>query len=273
VFPLRAKDGGVLERAGHTEASIDLCKLAKLRQAAVISELMHDDGTLMRVPALQTFAKEHGIAMVSIADLIAQRNTQESLVTLETETQLETETGHWQLKLYKDSVHQSEHVALVKGTIDADKPTLVRVHSECLTGDVFGSLHCDCGGQLHAAMQQIEQEGNGVILYLRQEGRGIGLLNKIKAYKLQNEEGLDTVQANERLGLPADLREYGIGAQILRDIGVRKLKLLTNNPKKIAGLQGFGLEIVDQLPLKIEPTSDRQKKYLHTKKIKFGHIL
>lgn len=273
IFPLRAEDGGVLVRAGHTEASVDLMKLAGLRHGAVGAELMNDDGTMMRLPALQKFARDHSILIISIADLIAYRRRHESCITLETESSLETETGHWQLKIYRDTVHQSEHVALIKGTINPDSATLVRVHSECITGDVFDSLHCDCGGQLKAAMRQIEEEGSGVVLYLRQEGRGIGLLNKIRAYKLQQEEGLDTVEANEKLGLPADLREYGIGAQILRDVGVRKLRLLTNNPKKIAGLQGFDLEVTEQLPLRIEPTSDRQKKYLQTKKIKMGHIL
>ncbi len=273
IFPLRAQDGGVLVRAGHTEASVDLMKLAGLRCGAVGAELMNDDGTMMRLPALQKFAKEHKILIISIADLIAYRRRHESCITFETETSLETETGHWQLKIYRDTVHQSEHLALIKGTIHPDSTTLVRVHSECLTGDVFDSLHCDCGGQLKVAMRQIEEEGSGVVLYLRQEGRGIGLLNKIRAYKLQQEEGLDTVEANEKLGLPADLREYGIGAQILRDVGVRKLRLLTNNPKKMAGLQGFDLEVTEQLPLRIEPTSDRQKKYLQTKKIKMGHIL
>ncbi|HVW67309.1 MAG TPA: bifunctional 3,4-dihydroxy-2-butanone-4-phosphate synthase/GTP cyclohydrolase II [Candidatus Peribacteraceae bacterium] len=273
VFPLRSKDGGVLVRAGHTEATIDLCRMAGLREAGVLSELMHDDGTMMRRVAIDEFAKTHDLPVVTIADLVAYRRQNEHLVTLEAETDLETEFGTWHLKVFKDVVHGAEHVAMVQGEISKDEPVLVRVHSECMTGDVFASLHCDCGEQLHAAMQRIHQEGKGVIIYLRQEGRGIGLANKIRAYELQNKEGLDTVEANVRLGLPVDLREYGIGAQMLCDIGVRKMKLLTNNPKKIAGLQGFGLEVVEQLPIEITPLSERQKKYMQTKKMKMGHLL
>lgn len=273
VFPLRAQDGGVLWRAGHTEASVDLCILAGLRAGAVISELMKDDGTMMRLPDLQKFSKEHNIPLISIADLIAYRRRTETFIRREAETDLETETGMWKMIVYKDSLHQKEHVALVKGSVSELSPTLVRVHSECLTGDAFGSLHCDCGLQLKEAMQTIEKEGKGVIVYMRQEGRGIGLTNKIKAYELQQKEGLDTVQANEKLGLPVDLREYGIGAQILRDVGVGHLKLLTNNPKKVVGLEGYGLHLIEQVPFEFFPRSEKQRTYLSTKKNKLGHVL
>ena len=273
VFPLRAQDGGVLWRAGHTEASVDLCRLSGLRTGAVLSELMHEDGTMMRLPALETFAAEHGILLISVGDLIAWRRQHETFIRLEAESDLETETGQWKIKVYYDALHRAEHVALVKGEIDPLKPTLVRVHSECLTGDAFGSKHCDCGDQLALAMHKIEQEGNGVLLYMRQEGRGIGLANKIKAYALQQKEGLDTAEANENLGFPMDLREYGIGAQILKDIGVGQLRLLTNNPKKMVGLEGYSLHLVEQVPLELEPHSDRQRSYLSAKKKKLGHIL
>lgn len=273
IFPLRAKNGGVLVRSGHTEASVDLARLAGFRAAAVGCELMNDDGTMMRRDAIDLFAKEYNLLVITIADLIAYRRQHEELVHLASEAMLETTTGKWQLKVFVDTVHGAEHVALVKGVIDPSKPTLVRVHSECLTGDIFGSVHCDCGEQLHAAMKQIEKEGNGVIVYMRQEGRGIGLTNKIKAYDLQEKEGLDTVDANIKLGFAGDLREYGIGAQILSDLGVRSMRLLTNNPKKISGLEGFGLEVTEQLPIEITPSSDRQKKYLHTKKTRMGHLL
>lgn len=273
VFPLRASDGGVLVRAGHTEASTDLCRLAGCREAAVISELMHDDGTMMRLPALAAFAKEHDLPVLSIADLIAYRQRHETSIRREAETELETETGHWTMRVYEDTVHGREHVALIKGSIDSLKPVLVRVHSECLTGDAFGSLHCDCGAQLHAAMQRIAQEGAGVIVYMRQEGRGIGLTNKIRAYELQRTEGMDTVEANESLGLPADLRTYGIGAQILKDCGVGHMRLLTNNPKKVVGLEGYGLHLAEQVPLELPAESEKQKKYMKTKKEKMGHIL
>lgn len=273
VFPLRANKGGVLARAGHTEASVDLCKLAGLRQGAVISELMHENGTMMRLPELTVFAKEHDLLLISIADLIAFRRSNEKMIEPEAETELHTETGVWKLRVYRDTLHGIEHIALIKGTIDAETPTLVRVHSECFTGDVLHSLHCDCGWQLNRAMELIAEEGAGVILYMKQEGRGIGLANKIKAYALQDKEGLDTVEANERLGFPSDLREYGIGAQILRDCGVAKMRLLTNNPKKIAGLDGFGLTLVEQVPIVMDHMSEQQKKYMETKEKKMGHTI
>ncbi|HLC75514.1 MAG TPA: bifunctional 3,4-dihydroxy-2-butanone-4-phosphate synthase/GTP cyclohydrolase II [Candidatus Peribacterales bacterium] len=273
VFPLRAQDGGVLVRAGHTEASVDLCRLAGLREGAVISELMNEDGSMMRLPSLKEFSIKHGIAMISIADLIAYRRLHETFVRCDAETLLETETGEWRVKVYRDALNNLEHVALVKGAIESTKPVLVRAHSECLTGDVFGSGHCDCGKQLLAAMEQIEKEGAGILLYMRQEGRGIGLTNKIKAYELQRLEGLDTVEANEKLGFPMDLRDYGIGAQILKDLGVAKLRLLTNNPKKIVGLQGFGLEVVEQIPIEIHASNPKQVRYLKTKREKLGHLL
>jgi 3,4-dihydroxy 2-butanone 4-phosphate synthase/GTP cyclohydrolase II len=273
IFPLRAKNGGVLVRIGHTEASVDLARLAGFRPAAVGCELMKDDGTMMRRDDIDVFAKEHNLLVITIADLVAYRRQHEELVHMVSAATLETTTGPWQLKVFTDTVHGAEHVALVKGIIDQTKPTLVRVHSECLTGDVFGSVHCDCGDQLRAAMKRINDEGNGVIVYMRQEGRGIGLANKIKAYDLQEKEGLDTVDANIKLGFPMDLREYGIGAQILSDLGVRSMRLLTNNPKKISGLEGFGLEVTEQLPIEIKPSSELQKKYLHTKKTRMGHLL
>lgn len=273
VFPLRAKDGGVLVRAGHTEASVDLCKLAGLREGAVISELMNEDGTMMRLPELEAFSKEHDIPIVNIADIIAYRRKHETLIRKEAETILETETGDWNMSVYTDSLSDAEHVALTFGNINPLKPTLVRVHSECLTGDAFGSLHCDCGAQLDAAMSTIAKEGSGIIVYMRQEGRGIGLANKIKAYQLQREEGLDTVEANERLGFPMDLRTYGIGAQILKDVGAGHIRLLTNNPKKVVGLEGYGLHLLEQVPLEVPAKSERQKTYLQTKRDKMGHVL
>ncbi|PIP65266.1 bifunctional 3,4-dihydroxy-2-butanone-4-phosphate synthase/GTP cyclohydrolase II [Candidatus Peregrinibacteria bacterium CG10_big_fil_rev_8_21_14_0_10_49_16] len=273
VFPLRAQDGGVLVRSGHTEASVDLCRLAGLREGAVISELMHDDGSMMRREALREFARTHGIPIVAIADIIAWRRRHETFVRKEAESMLETAFGEWHMMVFADTLHAREHVALMYGTVEPLQPTLVRVHSECLTGDVFHSLHCDCGAQLHSAMQQIQHAGHGVVLYLRQEGRGIGLANKVRAYALQQEEGLDTVEANERLGLPVDLREYGIGAQILKEVGVGKMRLLTNNPKKVIGLEGYGLEILEQVPLEVELRSEKQQKYLRVKKEKMGHML
>ncbi|MDB4978156.1 MAG: 3,4-dihydroxy 2-butanone 4-phosphate synthase / cyclohydrolase [Candidatus Peribacteria bacterium] len=273
VFPLRAQNGGVLVRAGHTEAVTDLCRMAGLRTGGVLSELMHDDGTMMRLPALREFAALHSMPLITIADLIAYRRHHEAFVIKQAETELETSTGMWNMRVYRDTIEQVDHVVMVKGMVKADEPILVRVHSECLTGDVLGSLHCDCGDQLDEAMQRIEKEGTGVVLYLRQEGRGIGLTNKIRAYELQTTEGLDTVEANERLGLPVDIREYGIGAQILRDVGVGKMRLLTNNPKKMVGLDGYGLQITEQIPIETAAKSDRQRKYLKTKKEKMGHLL
>lgn len=273
VFPLRAQDGGVLVRAGHTEAAVDLCRLAGLREGAVLSELMHDDGTMMRLSALQTFAEEHKLPILRIADLIEERRRTESSVCREASSLLQTETGEWRVTVYRDTVNGKEHAALTKGVIDPEEPVLVRVHSECLTGDTLGSSRCDCGHQLQIAMRMIEREGRGVILYLRQEGRGIGLANKIRAYALQQEQGLDTVEANERLGFPPDLREYGIGAQILKDLKVGRMRLLTNNPKKVIALQGYGLTIVEQLPIELLTQSPQQRLYLKTKKEKMGHTM
>lgn len=271
VFPLRAQEGGVLQRAGHTEASVDLCRFAGLREGGVISELMHDDGTMMRLPEIQKFAQKFKIPILTIADLIEYRRKTESLVSLSARTGLDTTHGTFVFSVYKDVLGQ-EHIALSMGKISKSKPVLVRVHSECVTGDVFHSLHCDCGGQLDLAMQMIAKVGTGVVLYLRQEGRGIGLTNKIRAYGLQH-AGLDTVDANRALGLPDDLREYGTGAQILKDLGVGKMRLLTNNPKKVVGLKGYGLEITEEVSLEISPKSAKQKKYLSTKKKRMGHTL
>ncbi len=272
VFPLRAQDGGVLCRAGHTEASVDLCRIAGLREGAVISELMHDDGTMMRLQSIIPFAKKHGIHILPIADLIAYRRRTETLVSLEARSTLETKYGEFTVSVYHDNLHHKDHLALSMGKISARNPVLVRVHSECITGDVFGSCHCDCGEQLGLAMKRIADEGKGIFVYLRQEGRGIGLVNKIRAYELQH-LGLDTVDANRALGLPDDLREYGIGAQILKDLGVGKMKLLTNNPKKVIGLEGYGLTITEQLPIEISPQNAKQKKYLKTKKKRMKHAL
>jgi 3,4-dihydroxy 2-butanone 4-phosphate synthase / GTP cyclohydrolase II len=272
IFPLRAEDGGVLKRAGHTEAGVDLCRLAGLREGAVISELMHEDGSMMRLPVLLSFAKGHDLAAISIADLIAWRRRHETFVRLEAETELETETGTWTIRIYRDTLNDLEHIALIKGKVHPLRPLLVRAHSECLTGETFHSLHCDCGNQLEAAMERISEEQNGIVLYMRQEGRGIGLTNKMKAYELQRKHGLDTAEANEKLGFPTDLRDYGVGAQILKDCGVGKMRLLTNNPKKVVGLSGFGLEIVERVALETAPRSDRQRQYLQAKRRKFGHL-
>ncbi|PIZ95038.1 MAG: bifunctional 3,4-dihydroxy-2-butanone-4-phosphate synthase/GTP cyclohydrolase II [Candidatus Magasanikbacteria bacterium CG_4_10_14_0_2_um_filter_37_12] len=272
VFPLRAQHGGVLWRAGHTEASVDLCILAGVKPVAVISELMNGDGTMMRLPELFRFAKEHNLVMVSVTDLIAYRHKNESFIELAAETELQTKTGVWEMKVYKDLLHDTLHTALIKGKVSGNTPVLIRVHSECLTGDVFGSLHCDCGQQLHKAMTDIEKEGKGVVLYMEQEGRGIGLINKIKAYKLQHKKGLDTVEANLALGLPEDLREYGIGAQIIRDLGVKKVRLMTNNPKKIGGITGYGIDVVEQVSIEIS-ANGVDDQYLQTKKDKMGHLL
>jgi 3,4-dihydroxy 2-butanone 4-phosphate synthase/GTP cyclohydrolase II len=271
LFPLRAREGGVLVRAGHTEASVDLMKLAGLKPAAAICEIMNDDGSMARTPDLVQFAHKHKLKICTIRDLIGYRRKKENLVFKAVETRITNEYGEFKLVAYESTVDRDYHVALVMGEISPEKRTLVRVHSECFTGDVLGSERCDCGEQLHSAMRRIAKEGTGVLLYIRQEGRGIGLLNKLKAYQLQD-MGLDTVQANERLGFPADLRHYGVGAQILADLGVRKIRLLTNNPKKIVGLEGYGLKVVERVPIQVRP-GPHNRKYLETKRRKMGHFL
>src|SRR5712671_436834 len=270
IFPLRAKDGGVLRRAGHTEAAVDLARLAGLQSAGVLCEILHDDGTMARLPELMDFRKKHGLRICTIQSLIARRRLKEKLIEAEQIVKLPTEYGDFDLHLYRSTLDGVHHLALVKGKISKTRPTLVRVHSECLTGDVFGSRRCDCGNQLHAALKQISEAG-GVLVYMRQEGRGIGLAAKIHAYKLQ-EEGLDTVEANARLGFAGDLRDYGIGAQILYDLGVRKFRFLTNNPKKVVGLEGYGIQMVEQVPIRSEP-NPHNAKYLETKRVKMGHLL
>ncbi|MBL9114100.1 MAG: bifunctional 3,4-dihydroxy-2-butanone-4-phosphate synthase/GTP cyclohydrolase II [Verrucomicrobiaceae bacterium] len=271
INPLVAKPGGVLRRAGHTEAAVDLARMAGLQEAGVLIEIMNPDGTMARVPELRKFADKHGLKMCSIASLIEYRRQRERLIEREQVIKMPTDFGTFDLHLYRSRLSDEHHLALVKGRIDDGEPVLVRVHSECLTGDVFGSRRCDCGGQLHTALQRIEQEGRGVLLYMRQEGRGIGLPAKIHAYKLQ-EDGLDTVEANLKLGFPMDLRDYGLGAQILGDLGVRKLRLMTNNPRKVVGLQGHNLEITEQLPIRLEP-NEHNARYLETKRTKLGHAL
>jgi len=271
VFPLRYRDGGVLRRAGHTEAAVDLARLAGLRPAGVLAEVVNEDGSMARLPDLIQFKQKHGLKICSIENLIAYRRAREVLIERQEIVSLPTDYGDFQLHLYRSVIDDVHHLALVKGVISSDQPTLVRVHSECLTGDVFGSRRCDCGDQLHAALQQIDEAGAGVVVYMRQEGRGIGLAAKLQAYKLQ-EQGLDTVEANEELGYPMDLREYGIGAQILFDLGVRHIRLLTNNPKKVVGLEGYGLNIVEQLPIRAL-ANPHNARYLQTKRAKMGHLL
>ncbi|MCW7753224.1 bifunctional 3,4-dihydroxy-2-butanone-4-phosphate synthase/GTP cyclohydrolase II [Desulfobotulus sp. H1] len=272
IFPLRAKDGGVIVRSGQTEGSVDLARLAGLKPAGVICEIMDDDGTMARMPSLERFSEEHGINICTVADLIAYRLRTESFVKRQVEARIPTSfAGEFRTVVYENAIDDFQHIAFVKGDIDPSRPVLVRVHSECLTGDIFGSLRCDCGDQLRKAMMMMEEEGCGVLLYIRQEGRGIGLVNKLKAYNLQD-EGLDTVEANVRLGFKPDMRDYGIGAQILADLGIREMKLITNNPKKMVGLEGYGLRIVEQVPIEIE-SNDVNRCYLECKKLKMGHLL
>ena len=272
VFPLKAKDGGVMVRAGQTEGAVDHARLAGLIPAGVICEIMNDDGTMARMPALEEFSEKHGIGICTIADLIEYRMRTELFIRRAAETIIPTTiAGDFRAVVFENDVDNLLHIAMIKGEIDPEKPVLVRVHSECLTGDIFGSMRCDCGPQLRKAMVKMQEEGSGVLLYIRQEGRGIGLVNKIKAYALQD-EGFDTVEANEKLGFKPDMRNYGIGAQILVDLGVRKMKLLTNNPKKMVGLDGYGLSIIEQVPIEVAP-NEHNKCYLECKKLKMGHTL
>lgn len=271
IFPLIARSGGVLRRAGHTEAAIDLAVMCGSAPAAAICEIINEDGTMARLPDLLVFKEKHNLKLITIQDLIQYRNAMEKLVERAVDVKLPTDIGTFRAIAYTNFVDNKEHIALVKGDIDPERPVLVRVHSECLTGDVFHSHRCDCGPQLEAALKQIEEEGSGILLYMRQEGRGIGLINKLKAYELQ-EQGLDTVDANLKLGFPADLRDYGIGAQILKDLGVRQMRLLTNNPRKIKGLEGYGLEVIERVPIQMDANEDN-KSYLRTKKSKLGHLL
>ncbi len=271
IFPLKAKRGGVLRRTGHTEATIDLSRMCGFEPAGVLVEIMNEDGTMARLPELLKIAEKFDLKIISIEDLVEYRLRTESLIEQEVTVELPTEFGDFKLIAYRQTTNDMEHLALVKGEWNKNEPVLVRVHSSCMTGDIFGSCRCDCGPQLHRSMEMVQEAGKGVIVYMNQEGRGIGLMNKLKAYKLQ-EEGLDTVEANLKLGFKMDERDYGVGAQILRDLGVRKMKLMTNNPKKRAGLIGYGLEIVENIPIEIEANS-HNKKYLQTKKFKLGHTL
>ncbi|MFO7644331.1 MAG: bifunctional 3,4-dihydroxy-2-butanone-4-phosphate synthase/GTP cyclohydrolase II [Desulfosarcina sp.] len=273
IFPLRARDGGVMVRVGQTEGSLDLARLAGLKPAGVICEIMDEDGTMARMPALEKFSQRHGIGICTIADLVEHRIRTESFVHRAAEALIPTlHGGDFKMIAFENDLDNLTHIALVKGEIDPERATMVRVHSECMTGDIFGSMRCDCGDQLHKAMAMVAQEGAGVILYLRQEGRGIGLINKLKAYELQRCKGMDTVEANLKLGFKDDMRDYGLGAQMLVDIGVRKMRLLTNNPKKMVGLQGYGLSVVDQVPIEVEP-NEYNRCYLECKKLKMGHML
>ncbi|BCL59751.1 riboflavin biosynthesis protein RibBA [Desulfomarina profundi] len=273
IFPLRARDGGVLVRTGQTEGSVDISRLAGLTPAGVICEIMNDDGTMARMPDLEKFAEKHNLKIATIADLVEYRLREDVLIKREAEARIPTEhAGEFKAVIYTNSVDSHEHIALVKGDISQVERVLVRVHSECLTGDVFGSSRCDCGLQLKAAMKMIDQEGAGIVLYMRQEGRGIGLVNKLKAYCLQDNEGMDTVEANHKLGFKSDLRDYGIGAQILRDLGVKKMAILTNNPKKIVGLEGYGIEVVERIPLEM-PAGEENKGYLLCKRDRMGHLI
>ena len=273
IFPLRARDGGVMVRVGQTEGSVDLARLAGLRPAAVICEIMDEDGTMARMPSLEKFSELHNIGICTVADLVAYRTRTECFVRMAVETNIPTAFGgDFNIMAFENDIDDLTHIALVKGTIDSEQPVLVRVHSECMTGDIFGSMRCDCADQLHKAMAMIEAEGTGVIIYMRQEGRGIGLVNKLKAYELQQNHGLDTVEANQKLGFKDDLREYGIGAQILVSLGVKKMRLLTNNPKKMVGLEGYGLSVTEQIPIEVEPNI-HNKGYLECKRLKMGHIL
>ncbi len=269
INPLKAKDGGVLRRAGHTEAAVDLARLAGLKPAGVLIEVLNEDGTMARLPELRQFADKFGLKLISIKDLIAYRLSIESLIRRESKVDMPTEWGHFDLIAYSQTNTGDIHIAMVKGQWEPDEPVLVRVHSSCVTGDIFGSCRCDCGEQLHAAMEMVEAEGKGVVLYMNQEGRGIGLLNKLKAYKLQ-EEGRDTVEANEELGLPSDARDYGVGAQILRDLGISKMRLISNNPKKRVGLIGYGLEVVECVGIEV-PSNPHNRRYLQTKRDRMGH--